>query len=372
MYENDMSKSIWLRGIFLSKHKNYILMHHGKFWNNLIKEMIEVTKDVYPDADTSLSSAYISECRQYWGKMWDYICICTDCVNALKTTESFDEIGSVYDTYITKTKLGTAVRTYKNAEAPIEQWQYYANKYNSMREDLLNTMSYLPNGDAEHFNKYVHSEEMKQTIDDIVWITVLLSESYEQVKAKKNVKTFSDIEHLAYRLFSENENIRNEYSLKYNEILIDEYQDTNGLQDSIFTLISRDNKNMFMVGDLKQSIYRFRGGDPTIFKKKYSLDSDEIEIIHLSQNFRSRMQVIDSINDVFRFNMSQDVGDVNYNDTAALQREESRECYINTAENAGNDYKSEFYCIGKSKDSKESSSDYLEAVTVANRIKRAC
>ena len=128
-----------------------------------------------------------------------------------------------------------------------------------MREDLLNTMSYLPNGNAEHFNKYIHSEEMKQTIDDIVWITVLLSESYEQVKAKKNVKTFSDIEHLAYRLFSENENIRNEYSLKYNEILIDEYQDTNGLQDSIFTLISRDNKNMFMVGDLKQSIYRFRG-----------------------------------------------------------------------------------------------------------------
>ena len=62
-------------------------------------------------------------------------------------------------------------------------------------------------------------------------------------------------------------------------------------------------------------------------------------------------------------------GDGKTKNTAALQREESRECYINTAENAGNDYKSEFYCIGKSKDSKESSSDYLEAVTVANRIK---
>ena len=92
-----------------------------------------------------------------------------------------------------------------------------------------------------------------------------------RMQKQKNVKTFSDIEHLAYRLFSENENIRNEYSLKYNEILIDEYQDTNGLQDSIFTLISRDNKNMFMVGDLKQSIYRFRGGDPTIFKKNTAL-----------------------------------------------------------------------------------------------------
>lgn len=111
-----------------------------------------------------------------------------------------------------------------------------------MREDLLSSTSYLPNGTAEQFNKYVHSEELKQTIDDIVWITVLFSELYENAKAKKNVKTFSDIEHLAYRLFSENENIRNEYSLKYNEILIDEYQDTNGLQDSIFTLISRDNK----------------------------------------------------------------------------------------------------------------------------------
>ena len=369
MYDNNMSQSVWFKEIFLSVHKENILKHHGEFWDKLIKEMIGIVKKVYPDTDTSLPPVCIPECEQYWGKMWEYICICADSVKALKSAESFDEVGSAYDTYIAKTKLGTAVRAYKKAESPIEEWQYYSNKYNSMREDLLSSTSYLPNGTAEQFNKYVHSEELKQTIDDIVWITVLFSELYENAKAKKNVKTFSDIEHLAYRLFSENENIRNEYSLKYNEILIDEYQDTNGLQDSIFTLISRDNKNMFMVGDLKQSIYRFRGGDPTIFKKKYSLDSEEIEIIHLSQNFRSRMQVIDSINDVFRFNMSQDVGDVDYNDTAALQREESRECYINTAENARNDYKSEFYCIGKSKDSKESSSDYLEAVTVANRIK---
>ena len=72
-----------------------------------------------------------------------------------------------------------------------------------------------------------------------------------------NVKTFSDIEHLAYRLFSENENIRNEYSLKYNEILIDEYQDTNGLQDSIFTLISRDNKNYVYGRRLKAEYISF-------------------------------------------------------------------------------------------------------------------
>ena len=124
-------------------------------------------------------------------------------------------------------KAWNSRKSIQKAESPIEEWQYYSNKYNSMREDLLSSTSYLPNGTAEQFNKYVHSEELKQTIDDIVWITVLFSELYENAKAKKNVKTFSDIEHLAYRLFSENENIRNEYSLKYNEILIDEYQDTN-------------------------------------------------------------------------------------------------------------------------------------------------
>lgn len=370
MYDNDISKSVWFKEIFLSSHKDKMLKRHDSFWNNLIKEMIEIVHKAYPDTDFSVSPADIPECKLYWGKMWDYICMCADSIEALKSAKSFDEVGSVYDTYIARTKLGTAVKTMdKKIDASPDEWKYYASKYNSMRENLLNSTSYLPNGDTTHFNKYIHSKELKQMIDDIVWITVQFSELYEIAKSKKNTKTFSDIEHLAYRLFNENENIRNEYSLKYNEILIDEYQDTNGLQDSIFTLISRDNKNIFMVGDLKQSIYRFRGGDPTIFKNKYNLNSDEIEIIHLSQNFRSRMQVIDSINDVFKFNMSKEVGDVNYNDTASLQREESRECYIDTAENSSTDYKSEFYYIGKPKDSAEFSSDNLEAVTVATRIK---
>lgn len=370
MYEDDMSQSVWFKEIFLSIHKDKIIKHHGTFWSNLIQEMIDAIQEKYPNADFSASPESIPECKKYWGKMWSFICKCKDSVEALKSAKSFDEVSSVCDTYFASRKLGTAVKTIdKNIDASPDEWEYYASKYNSMHEDLLSSTSYLPNGNAEQFNKYVHSKELKQTIDDIVWITIQFSDLYEIAKSKNNVKTFSDIEHLAYRLFSENENIRNEYSLKYNEILIDEYQDTNGLQDSIFTLISRDNKNMFMVGDLKQSIYRFRGGDPTIFKKKYALDSDEIEVIHLSQNFRSRMQVIDSINDVFRFNMSQEVGDVEYTDTVALQREKSRECYIDTDENANTDYKSEFYYIGKMKDSKEYSADNIEAVTVATRIK---
>ncbi len=114
MYDNNMSQSIWFKEIFLSVHKENILKHHGEFWDKLIKEMIGIVKKVYPDTDTSVPPVCIPECEQYWGKMWEYICICADSVKALKSAESFDEVGSAYDTYIAKTKLGTAVEHTKS------------------------------------------------------------------------------------------------------------------------------------------------------------------------------------------------------------------------------------------------------------------
>ena len=180
-------KSIWFRGnIFISPQREHFKTSRRILGQADKRNDWDCKESISRYRYFRIACMYLLNVRQYWGKMWEYICICADSVKALKSAESFDEVGSAYDTYIAKTKLGTAVRTYKNAEAPIEQWQYYANRYNAMREDLLNTMSYLPNGNAEHFNKYIHSEEMKQTIDDIVWITVLvLGIIYEQCKSKK-------------------------------------------------------------------------------------------------------------------------------------------------------------------------------------------
>ncbi len=105
------------------------------------------------------------------------------------------------------------------------------------------------------------------------------------------------------------------------EILVDEYQDTNGVQDAIFSAIARDN--LFMVGDVKQSIYGFRLADPYIFLDKYQSFTDEPtegqgRRVVLSKNFRSRAQVLDTVNYIFRAVMSERVGDLDYTDREAL------------------------------------------------------
>lgn len=150
-----------------------------------------------------------------------------------------------------------------------------------------------------------------------------LSDSIRAAKLHRNTFTFQDIEHLTYELLSNEENeVASLYRAKYTDILIDEYQDTNALQDAIFKKISRNNENIFMVGDLKQSIYAFRGGDPTIFRdkgKRYggykedaSKHTDGIRI-DLDMNFRSNSMVVDAINSLFGLVMTEGVGDVDYN-----------------------------------------------------------
>ena len=108
---------------------------------------------------------------------------------------------------------------------------------------------------------------------------------------------------------------------KYKEIMIDEYQDTNDVQELIATLLS-NGRNRFMVGDVKQSIYRFRQADPTIFQKKYrtfsSDENAEDRRIDLNRNFRSDAAILASINYIFRQLMSEKLLELDYGDREAL------------------------------------------------------
>ena len=176
-----------------------------------------------------------------------------------------------------------------------------------------------------------NSERLKAEAMDIAWIVSEFAKRLDVVKEKRNLYEFSDIEHLTYKLFNENETIRCEYTEKYDEILIDEYQDTNMLQDTIFGLISHNN--IFMVGDLKQSIYRFRKGDPYIFKEKsgeYEQTDNEHNRVTLSQNFRSRQEVLASVNNVFTMIMSEGAGDVDYSGDEQIVRDADFEYYPET------------------------------------------
>lgn len=146
-------------------------------------------------------------------------------------------------------------------------------------------------------------------------LTVRFRTECAEKKAKRGILEFSDAEHLTLRLFRENDAVREEFKEKYEEILMDEYQDSNALQEAIFTEISRGD-NMFMVGDMKQSIYRFRSSDPTLFKQKSDTyekrPGAEKRKIVLSKNFRSRYEVLEGINDIFRRIMSERVGELEY------------------------------------------------------------
>ncbi len=200
------------------------------------------------------------------------------------------------------------------------------------------------------------------------------SEAYRQEKLRRNVTDFSDQEHYAVALLLNDDGTPTELarmvSQRYLEIMVDEYQDTNEVQNCIFTAISRDGKNLFTVGDIKQSIYRFRLADPTIFLEKYlsyphadDASEGEPRKILLSQNFRSRQPVLDATNFVFRAIMSKEMGEMDYGDEEQLNFGAS---YLPER----SDCKPEFHLLdAPSRSEDKVSRALLEARFVAERVR---
>lgn len=147
---------------------------------------------------------------------------------------------------------------------------------------------------------------------------------YSELKRKRGVLDFSDQEHMALRLLVDGETGKptetaREIAGRFTEIMVDEYQDVNEIQEEIFGAVSREGNNIFMVGDVKQSIYRFRLADPTIFLRKYTSFPDakgaekgEPRKVVLSRNFRSSPGVLEAVNFVFENLMSPGLGDLEY------------------------------------------------------------
>ncbi|MBA5849949.1 helicase-exonuclease AddAB subunit AddA [Clostridium sp. cel8] len=158
---------------------------------------------------------------------------------------------------------------------------------------------------------------------------------YSQKKREKDIVDFNDIEHFCLKILTKKnkkgEIIPSDIALYYRdffeEILIDEYQDINSVQEVIINMISKksDFSDVFMVGDVKQSIYRFRQAKPELFLKKYKSYSDEKKSknrrIKLFKNFRSRSNIIDSVNYLFSQVMCSQVGELDYNEEEELKSE---------------------------------------------------
>lgn len=143
---------------------------------------------------------------------------------------------------------------------------------------------------------------------------------YHDKKVEKGIVDFNDLEHYALTILG-NEQVAKEYQDKFAYIFVDEYQDSNIVQETILSFIRKKN-NLFMVGDVKQSIYRFRLADPSLFIEKYETFGQDLKSINrridLSKNFRSREEVIHGINFIFKHIMSKEFGEIDYDEKAYL------------------------------------------------------
>ncbi len=171
----------------------------------------------------------------------------------------------------------------------------------------------------------------RKPMESLVDLTLSFRERFSEKKRAKNLLDFTDMEHFALEILVRKEGEKlmptqaaRELSEKYEEVLIDEYQDSNYVQEMITAMVSGwagGRKNIFMVGDVKQSIYRFRLARPELFMEKYktySLEDSEEQRIDLHKNFRSRSQVLESVNYIFRRIMGEDLGGITYDSSSAL------------------------------------------------------
>ncbi len=172
-------------------------------------------------------------------------------------------------------------------------------------------------------------KRMRPVARELVRLGLAYVEAMDERKAKKHLMDFSDIEHAALRIFKDEKTkelrpTAMDYKQHFDEIMIDEYQDSNQVQEEIMCAISGESEgryNMFMVGDVKQSIYRFRLARPELFMMKfatYDLTESKKQRIDLHRNFRSRQEVLDFTNDIFYKIMDADLGKVQYDADAAL------------------------------------------------------
>ena len=139
-------------------------------------------------------------------------------------------------------------------------------------------------------------------------------DAYRQRKREENAFEFADISHYTIEILENFPQVRQEYQERFHEVMVDEYQDTNHIQERMLELLSNGH-NRFMVGDIKQSIYRFRQADPQIFNEKFhrfAQDDKEGQLILLKENFRSGSEVLDATNDVFKHLMDEEVGEISY------------------------------------------------------------
>ena len=309
--------------------------------NNDIKDYEKLLMSKFEELD------YLIEDMSYYIDS-DYITNLRLSVSNLMHSKTYDEIVSNLSIEIPRLPKGSTDEVKEKKEL-----------INDVIKNIKSLCTYKNR--EEIMSSILSTKDYKEVIIDILKD---FDEHVMSYKYENDIYEFTDIANLAIKLVKENVSVKEELKSSFKEIMIDEYQDTNDLQEILINLIS-DN-NVYMVGDIKQSIYRFRNANPDIFKEKYNKYSNHIggEKIDLNKNFRSREEVLNNINLLFNKVMDESIGGADY--IKSHQMIFGNKSYINKGKTIQN-YDFELYSYMYDKKS-EYSKEEIEAFIIAKDI----
>lgn len=322
----DINKSCW--GVIIKKYVCDMLDYCVSSSNDMMAAMESdsIVADAYGAAVQSDINMY-AELREKVNRDWD------EALEAFNTVK-YMGLGRVPKGYESETK----------------------NAVMTARKKLKDLLKKVPN--IMCVSSGEHSEDvrlMRGPVTKLIELVKQFGREYSAEKDKMNSADFSDILHRALNLLAVSDgrggyiktDLARELSSHYVEILVDEYQDINEAQDMIFKAISADENNLFTVGDVKQSIYRFRQAMPEIFLRRrsttHSFESGKYPLgITLGSNFRSRVGVTSCVNYIFRQLMSTEAGELEYDDSEALNaaakypERDTPDCELHVVTDKGN------------------------------------
>ena len=245
-------------------------------------------------------------------------------LDAIRESGSYARFGEEINAYAKAFPKLAAARKF---EGSVEKKELVQNIRNAMKKEIKDMRDKFFFKEPEEI--FLDMKKTAPAVKMLVALTEEFASCFAAEKKRKNLVDFSDMEHFALKILvdqttKEPTETADEFAALFDEIMIDEYQDSNYVQETLLRAVSKERfgqNNLFMVGDVKQSIYRFRLARPELFMEKfdtYAAGMPGCERIDLQKNFRSRDEVLSGVNDIFYKIMCRDLGNVVYDENAAL------------------------------------------------------
>lgn len=300
------------------------------FWNDFINEQVPLMQEYYSEKEKKVEKL-MAKVDADEIQANQQISTLQTLIEQIQADQiSWDDLRKeITELFEGKAKRYAKKTDFPDDEAVIERFDQMKQQRATAQKIIIDLQtSYFIYNDQQ---LKVILKRAKGVVELLVELVQKFRDEYLQTKLNRHALEFSDLEYFTLKILRGNtetqQKIREELKTHYTEIMLDEYQDTNGVQEAIVQAIA--NHNVFMVGDVKQSIYRFRQADPGLFMRKYrqfktsemSTDLTNGELIVLQENFRSIRNIADLTNLIFMQIMDQNLGEIDYDQQAFLKAE---------------------------------------------------